>query len=359
MHNNVTLPYFHTYVWLHWWLTSLYLSHTISMLHESTTTLSLSLLFYLLWEQYHTLFPPPNLLSNWRIWHVLFSTLNTTSLSNLITIGCWEHNVNISFIPHALCIPWLHSQGLHNEHTLLRNVMNLLSNCRKGFRPPRCQVEYLGPLHTRDREPVTITLQTLSLVGKAKFYQVCFIICWRDQRSEWMQDGCNIYIDSYMASNGWSFLSTWTIADNRLLETKKPGRPWHSECPQPLIYSIMIMCENPHEQNFIEMAFGWGPGQVWLHAILEIPWPHEMSLGRPLNTFFWALTISWSRLLACVQSGPYSEARTNLNYQEKVQRKEKGSWCWRKREYPRVLDGIMPRRIQAYTTTATVLLLLA
>ena len=201
--------------------------------------------------------------------------------------------------------------------------MNLLSNCIKGFRPPRCQVEYLGPLHTRDWEPVTITLQTLSLVGKAKFYQVCFMICWRDQRSEWMQDGCNIYIDSYMASNGWSFLSTWTIVDNRLLETKKLGRPWHSECPQPLIYSIMIMCENPHEQNFIEMAFGWGPGQVWLHAILEVPWPHEMSLGRPLNTFFWALTISWSRLLACVQSGPYSEARTTLNYQEKVQREKK------------------------------------
>ena len=199
------------------------ITYHINVTWVYNNSLSLSLLFYLLWEQYHTLFPPPNLLSNWRIWHVLFSTLNTTSLSNLITIGCWEHNVNISFIPHALCIPWLHSQGLHNEHTLLRNVMNLLSNCRKGFRPPRCQVEYLGPLHTRDREPVTITLQTLSLVGKAKFYQVCFIICWRDQRSEWMQDGCNIYIDSYMASNGWSFLSTWTIVDNRLLETKNSG----------------------------------------------------------------------------------------------------------------------------------------
>ena len=28
-------------------------------------------------------------------------------------------------------------------------------------------------------------------------------------------------------------------------------------------------------------------------------------VGRPLNTFFWALTISWSWLLACVWSGPY------------------------------------------------------
>jgi hypothetical protein len=38
------------------------------------------------------------------------------------------------------------------------------------------------------------------------------------------------------------------------------------------------------------------------------PWPHYMILegvlGRPLDTFFWALTISWSRLLARVWSGP-------------------------------------------------------
>ena len=27
-------------------------------------------------------------------------------------------------------------------------------------------------------------------------------------------------------------------------------------------------------------------------------------LGRPLDTFFWALTISWSRLLARVRNGP-------------------------------------------------------
>ena len=28
-------------------------------------------------------------------------------------------------------------------------------------------------------------------------------------------------------------------------------------------------------------------------------------LGQPLDTFLWALTISWSRLLARVWSGPY------------------------------------------------------
>ena len=29
-------------------------------------------------------------------------------------------------------------------------------------------------------------------------------------------------------------------------------------------------------------------------------------LERPLDTFFWALTLSWSRLLARVRSGPYA-----------------------------------------------------
>jgi hypothetical protein len=41
----------------------------------------------------------------------------------------------------------------------------------------------LGPLHTRDREPVTITLQALSLVEKAEPVQVHFPLRWRDQRS--------------------------------------------------------------------------------------------------------------------------------------------------------------------------------
>ena len=69
-----------------------------------------------------------------------------------------------------------------------------------------------------------------------------------------------------------------------------------------------VMCEDPHEQKFIEIASGWGHGHMSLHTALEDPWPHLHDvggvLGRPLDTFFWALTISWSRLLARVWSGP-------------------------------------------------------
>jgi len=55
----------------------------------------------------------------------------------------------------------------------------------------------LGPLHTQDWEPVTITLQALPLVEKAEPVQVHFTLrtifkkhLLRDQQSMWMQDGC-------------------------------------------------------------------------------------------------------------------------------------------------------------------------
>ena len=33
-----------------------------------------------------------------------------------------------------------------------------------------------------------------------------------------MQDGCKVYMDPYMASNGTFFMVTWTITKNHLLE---------------------------------------------------------------------------------------------------------------------------------------------
>jgi hypothetical protein len=34
----------------------------------------------------------------------------------------------------------------------------------------------------------------------------------------WMQDGCKVYMDSYMTSIGSRFMVTWTILKNRLLK---------------------------------------------------------------------------------------------------------------------------------------------
>ena len=33
-----------------------------------------------------------------------------------------------------------------------------------------------------------------------------------------MQDGCKVYMDFYMASNGSCFMVTWTIFGNRIVE---------------------------------------------------------------------------------------------------------------------------------------------
>ena len=45
--------------------------------------------------------------------------------------------------------------------------------------------------------------------------------------------------------------------------------------------SYFIMCEDLHESTFIEIAFGWGLSHIWLHTILEGPWPHYMILEVP------------------------------------------------------------------------------
>ena len=37
-----------------------------------------------------------------------------------------------------------------------------------------------------------------------------------------MQDGCKVYMDSYMASNGSCFMVTWTISKNHLMEAGLP-----------------------------------------------------------------------------------------------------------------------------------------
>ena len=65
---------------------------------------------------------------------------------------------------------------------------------------------------------MTITLQALSLVGKAEPLQVRFPLRLRDQRSMGMHDGCKVYMDSYMASNRSCFMVTWIIFKNHFLE---------------------------------------------------------------------------------------------------------------------------------------------
>ena len=63
-----------------------------------------------------------------------------------------------------------------------------------------------------------MALCALSLVEKAEPVQVHFTLRLRDQLSMRMQDGCKVYTDSCMTSNGSRFRVTWIIFQNHLLE---------------------------------------------------------------------------------------------------------------------------------------------
>ena len=125
-------------------------------------------------------------------------------------------------------------------------------------------VDTLGPLHTRDWEPMTITLQAFSLVEKADPVQVHFTLHLRDQHSMWMQDGCEVYMNFYIACNGSLFMVTWTIFKNHLLELgltqNQDTMALRMLTTVDLFY--FIMCEDPREYKFIEIVFDWEPGHI-------------------------------------------------------------------------------------------------
>ena len=60
--------------------------------------------------------------------------------------------------------------------------------------------------------------------------------------------------------------------------TKPLGDHGTSSAHKPIGLFYFIMCEDPHEEEFIEIAFSWGPGHIWLHTTLEGPWPYHMIL---------------------------------------------------------------------------------
>jgi hypothetical protein len=163
---------------------------------------------------------------------------------------------------------------------------------------------YLGPLHTQDWEPVTNTLQALSLVEKVEPIQVCFTLRLGDQRTKWTQYGCKVCMDSYVASNGSRFMVTWTILKNCLLEVSLTQN------------RETVALQTLRTHCFILFYHVWGPASIEIHRN-NIWWKarshmashctrgsvtalHDCggALGWPLHTLFWALTMSWSQLLA-------------------------------------------------------------
>ena len=123
-----------------------------------------------------------------------------------------------------------------------------------------------------------------------------------------MQDGCKVSMDSYMASNGSYFMVTWIVFKNYFLEI---GLTQNQETmalqrSKPLIYSILScvrtrMNTNSLKYHLVEGSVSYGGSKTTLQDFGGV-------LGRPLDTFFWTLTISWSWLLARTWCGIHEVA---------------------------------------------------
>ena len=94
---------------------------------------------------------------------------------------------------------------------------------------------------------MTITFQALSLVEKA--VQVHFALRLRELQSMWMQDGCKVYMDSYVTPNGSCFMVTWIIFHIHLLEIGLTQNPetMALRTLSTIDSFYIIMCENLHE----------------------------------------------------------------------------------------------------------------
>ena len=164
---------------------------------------------------------------------------------------------------------------------------------------------------TRDWEPVTITLQAHSLVEKTEPAKFTLHFAWGTKGVfMWIQDGCK-------SPHGFLHGIAWIMFHGLLDYFSEPplgGRP--NTKPK---YHMTL---DAHICWFILFYYARGPGwievhwnSIWLrvrsHMASQYTWGSVTTLlgfggvlVRPLDTFFWALTISWSRLLACVWSGP-------------------------------------------------------
>ena len=61
-----------------------------------------------------------------------------------------------------------------------------------------------------------------------------------------------------------------------------------------VVLYYFIICEDPHEQVVIEIAFGWGLGHIWLHTTLEGLWPHYVILQVSWDDL-WTLSFGLSQ----------------------------------------------------------------
>jgi hypothetical protein len=124
---------------------------------------------------------------------------------------------------------------------------------------------------------------------KAEPVQVRFTQRLRNHRSMWMQDG-------FKSPHGSLHVIKLDHVSQSLLEV---GRIQNRETVALWTLTTVdlfycIMCGDPREQKFIEVAFGWWPSHMWLHTTLKCPWPHYMTLEVCWDDL-WTLSLGLSQ----------------------------------------------------------------
>jgi hypothetical protein len=103
--------------------------------------------------------------------------------------------------------------------------------------------------HTRLRASDHSTSSTLIGGKGGAGLSSSFTLRLRDQQCMWMQDGCKVCMDFYMASNGSCFMVTWIIFKDRLLEVGLVQNQEIMALQTLTTFGLFyfIMCEDPHE----------------------------------------------------------------------------------------------------------------
>ena len=129
---------------------------------------------------------------------------------------------------------------------------------------------------------------------RSRFKFTTFTLRSRDQRSNWMQDGCEFYMHSYMASKGSCFMVSGTIFQNHPLEVGPTQNPETMALQTLTTIGLFyfIMCEDPHEykihwnslwlraRSHMSSHYTWGSGPHYM--MLEVCWGrfgHSISFG--------------------------------------------------------------------------------
>jgi hypothetical protein len=133
--------------------------------------------------------------------------------------------------------------------------------------------------------------------GKSGADQAHFTLRLRDQQSMWMQDGCKVYMDFYMASNESCFMVTWTIFKYHLLKVgfaERTMRPGHSEHSQPLIYFILSCVSTRMIRNSLKSHLVEGPVTYGFTLHLRVR-EHTTWVWRCVGSGLWTLSFGLSQ----------------------------------------------------------------